>query len=435
MPLVDKLELARLQFGATLTIHFLFVALTLGLVLVVAVAQTRWYRTGDPHQERMVRFWGLIYTVNYALGVVTGIINEFQMGLNWGGLAKFTGNVFGTALALETMMAFFLEATFLGMWIFGWGRLPRRIHLALIWAVAATAYISAFWIIMANGFLQRPGGFEVRGDQAYLTDFSALVTNINPWNALTHVTSAALTLAGFAMAAIGAYHLLKGGRHTEFFRRSVRTGLGLGGAGAILLLITGSLQFNDVIDAQPVKRAVLIGDTERLAEYEAEMAGRFGEGSYAPDSLLPLKLLSDTMLYIGVVLVVLAVIGFVLLRRNAFVRRRWFLRVLLVSPLLPVVAMASGWLFREIGRQPWAVYEVLPTADAVSPGATAGGLLATLVLFGVLYIVLAAADYLVIARIARRGPDLDGWAFIQGDVHGEADGGGRSAPAAEGRRP
>jgi cytochrome d ubiquinol oxidase subunit I len=423
---VDRTDLARLQFGGTLAFHFMFVALTLGLVLLVALMQTRWYRTGDPADERMVRFWGLIYVVNYALGVVTGIVNEFQMGLNWAGLTKFVGNVFGVGLAMETMVAFFAEATFLGMWIFGWGRLSRRLHLAVIWLVVLTAYVSAFWITLANAFLQRPGGYEVRGDEAYLTDASALFANANLWIALGHVLSASLTLGGYVVVAVSAYHLLRRSAHTAFFRRSMRTGLLAGGTGALLLLVTGAIQFNDVIEFQPVKRDVLIGAPEELAAYQDEAAAALGPGDHTP----PLGLLGaavDTMMYIGVVMVVLAVAGFVLLRRDRFARQRWFLRIMAFSVVLPVIAMISGWLFREIGRQPWAVYGVLSTEDAVSPGATAAGLLVSLVVFGVLYLTLAIVDYVVIIRIARRGPDLDGWSFIESGTGVPAGAGSTSA--------
>lgn len=417
---MDEVFLARLQFAFTLSLHMMFVALTLGLVLMVALMQTRWVRTGDPQYERMTKFWGLIYVVNYVLGVVTGIINEFQMGLTWSGLTKFVGNVFGTALALETMVAFFAEATFLGMWIFGWGRISKRIHLTLIWLTAATAYASAFWIVMGNAFLQRPAGYEVRGDQAYLTDFSALITNVNLWNALAHVVSAALATGGFFVVAVSAYHLLRRAAHTDFFRRSMRLGLLVGGTGALLLLITGSIQFNDVIGVQPAKQAVLISEPEHLARYVTEMEERFGPGDYVP-SLELLKIVSDIMLYTGVVMVVLAVLGFVMMRRDAFLRRRWFLRLMMAVIVLPYVAVIAGWMFREIGRQPWAVYEVLKTEDAVSPGATVPSMLVSLIAFVVLYLSLAVIDYVIIIRIARQGPDLDGWSFVEGADARRAD--------------
>lgn len=174
---MDTLLLARLQFAMTASVHFLFVAVTLGLVTLLVGMQTTWVLTGNPRWERLTRFWGQLYVINYVLGIATGIVMEFQFGLNWSGLSRYVGNVFGAPLAIETMAAFFLESTFLGMWIFGWHRLRRGAHLALLYGVAITAYVSAFWIMVANSWLQNPVGYEVRDGVAQLTDFPALLTN------------------------------------------------------------------------------------------------------------------------------------------------------------------------------------------------------------------------------------------------------------------
>ncbi|HEX8865432.1 MAG TPA: cytochrome ubiquinol oxidase subunit I, partial [Lentzea sp.] len=180
-------DLARLQFALTTSFHFLFVLLTLGLVTLLVITQTRFAITGAPVHERMTRFWGRIYVINYALGIVTGVVMEFQFGLNWSGLATYAGDVFGAPLAMETLIAFFLESTFLGLWIFGWGKLNRWVHLALLYLTALTAYASAFWIMAANGFLQHPVGYRVDGNVLRLDDFSALLTNPTFTAALMHV--------------------------------------------------------------------------------------------------------------------------------------------------------------------------------------------------------------------------------------------------------
>src|SRR3954465_10099015 len=172
---MNALPIARLQFATTTSFHFLFVLLTLGLVTLVAVMQTRWTLGGKPELLRMTRFWGRLYVINYALGIVTGIVMEFQFGLTWPGLSAFAGDVFGAPLAIETLVAFFLESTFLGLWIFGWGRLNRWVHLALIWRTAITAYASAFWIMVANGFLQHPVGYQEHDGVLRLVDFGALL--------------------------------------------------------------------------------------------------------------------------------------------------------------------------------------------------------------------------------------------------------------------
>jgi cytochrome d ubiquinol oxidase subunit I len=195
-------DLARLQFAATTGIHWLFVILTMGLVPLVAIMHTWGAFTRDPGKravrERMTRFWGQLYVINYAVGIVTGLVMEFQFGLSWSGLSKFAGNVFGAPLALETLIAFFAESTFLGMWIFGWGRMRRGVHVTLIWLVALTAYASAYWILIANGFMQHPVGYELRDGEAYLTDFAALLTNPSALIALAHITLAALTTSSGA---------------------------------------------------------------------------------------------------------------------------------------------------------------------------------------------------------------------------------------------
>jgi cytochrome bd ubiquinol oxidase subunit I len=206
---MDTLLLARLQFATTTSFHFLFVLVTLGLVALLVYLQTAWFVTRKPAYERLTRFWGTIYLINYVLGIATGIVMEFQFGLNWSGLSRYVGNVFGAPLAIETLVAFFLESTLLGMWIFGWHRLRRGVHLALLWGVAITAYASAFWIMVANSWLQNPVGYEVRDGVAHLTDFSALLTNPTFGMAFGHVVSASILTGGMLMAAISAWHLIR----------------------------------------------------------------------------------------------------------------------------------------------------------------------------------------------------------------------------------
>ncbi|MET1075563.1 MAG: cytochrome ubiquinol oxidase subunit I, partial [Umezawaea sp.] len=222
---MDPLGLARAQFATTTSFHFLFVLLTLGLVTLVAVMQTRFTLTGTPVLRRMTRFWGRIYVVNYALGIATGIVMEFQFGLNWSGLSTYAGDVFGAPLAIETLVAFFLESTFLGLWIFGWGRLDRWAHLALIWAVTVTAYASAFWIMVANGFLQHPVGYREEGGVLRLTDIAALVENPTVTGAFVHVVGAAMTVGGVFVVGVSAYHFIRRTPEVEFFRRSLRIGV------------------------------------------------------------------------------------------------------------------------------------------------------------------------------------------------------------------
>src|SRR3954470_9573523 len=202
---MNTLDLARAQFATTTSFHFLFVLLTLGLVTLVAVMQTRSTLGGRPVLERMTRFWGRIYVVNYALGIATGIVMEFQFGLNWSGLSTYAGDVFGAPLAIETLVAFFLESTFLGLWIFGFGRLPKWLHLALIWLVTLTAYASALFIMLANSSLQNPVGSRLEGGTLRLDDFGALFSNPALAASLPHVVSAAILTGGFFVVGVSAW--------------------------------------------------------------------------------------------------------------------------------------------------------------------------------------------------------------------------------------
>jgi cytochrome d ubiquinol oxidase subunit I len=398
---MTSLELARVQFAVTTSVHFLFVVLTLGLVLLVAITQTRFVITGNPVLGRMTRFWGLLYVINYAVGIATGIVMEFQFGLNWSGLSKLTGDVFGAPLALETLIAFVLESTFLGMWIFGWARLPKGLHLALIWGVTLTAYLSAFWVLVANAFLQHPVGYTIDATgEARLTSMGALLGNTNLWFALGHVVSAAVLTGGFFMAGVSAWHILRRTPEIEFFRRSLRMGTVAAFLGSWLAIGFGYAQFAPITDNQPTKLA----SGDRLAEAQAAMVARHGPGNYAPPSWT--LGVFDGMVMVGNLLFLVAFVALVLQIRNALTRSRWLrwlLAVLVATIPIPFVTVIGGWLVREVGRQPWAVYGVLKTADAVS-NVDAGTVRASLVGFTVLLVGLALVDWWLIARHARRGP-------------------------------
>jgi cytochrome d ubiquinol oxidase subunit I len=216
---MTALALARWQFAITTIYHFFFVPLTLGLSILVAVMETLYVRRGDEQYKRMAKFWGKLFLINFALGVVTGIVMEFQFGMNWSEYSRFVGDVFGAPLAIEALLAFFLESTFLGIWIFGWDKLPKGLHAATIWLVAIGSNLSAFWILIANSFMQQPVGYAVRGGRAEMTDFGALLTNGNLWVQFPHVVFAGITTAAFFVLGVSAYHLLRK-NDVPFFRRS-----------------------------------------------------------------------------------------------------------------------------------------------------------------------------------------------------------------------
>ncbi|MEV0680997.1 cytochrome ubiquinol oxidase subunit I [Actinosynnema sp. NPDC050436] len=372
---MDALGLARLQFAVTTSFHFLFVLLTLGLVTLVAVAQTRATLSDDPVHARMTWFWGRIYVVNYALGIATGIVMEFQFGLNWSGLSHYAGDVFGAPLAIETLVAFFLESTFLGLWIFGRDRLNRWVHLALIWLVALTAYASALWIMVANAFLQHPVGHEERDGVLRLVDFSALLANPLFTSAFWHVVCAALTTGGVFVTGVSAYHLVRRTTEVDFFRRSLRLGVVVTALAAPALVGFGVAQFPVIGRFQPTK----------VADAGAGAAGL------------------GLMVQIGLLLVLVSWLTVPLLLRDRVLRLRFVLHLMVLGIPLPFVAAIGGWLFRELGRQPWLVYGLLRTEDAVSE-VSRDGMLFSFIAFTAVFVVLAVADWVLIARLVRRGP-------------------------------
>ncbi|MFF3866836.1 cytochrome ubiquinol oxidase subunit I [Micromonospora sp. NPDC001898] len=392
---MDSLLLARLQFATTTSLHFLFVAVTLGLVTLLVGLQTAWVLTGNPAYERLTRFWGQLYVINYALGIATGIVMEFQFGLNWSGLSRYVGNVFGAPLAIETMVAFFLESTFLGMWIFGWHRLRRGVHLALLWGVALTAYASAFWVMVANSWLQHPVGYELRDGVAHLTDFGALLTNPTLGMAFGHVIAAALLTGGMLMAAVSAWHLLRRTPDFALFRTSLRIGLVTAALAVSLVQGFGFAQFGPVGQAQPTKFGGGAGRDTLIAEWTA----RFGPGDYAPPVLADVGL--GFMIMIGMLLGCVWLL-LPLLWRDWIIRLRVPLWITLVALPLPFAAVLLGWIAREVGRQPWVAYGLLPTGQAVSPVGP-GVMLASLIGFTLLLGALAVANGMLFARHAARG--------------------------------
>jgi cytochrome d ubiquinol oxidase subunit I len=372
---VDALDFARLQFAVTTNLHFLFVSLTLGLAPLVAIMQTRHVVTGREIHERMTRFWGQIYLVNYGLGILTGLVMEFQFGLAWSGLAHYAGDVFGAPLALETLIAFFLESTFLGLWIFGWGRIPPKLHAALIWLVTLTAYASVFWIMAANSLLQNPVGTAEEGGRLVLTDIGAILTNPHLLSALPHILSAGLTTAAFVIIGISAYHLFRRTPEREFFTRSLRLGVVTAAFATTLGFISGHAAVGPVERTQPGKF-----DAPAVSTWFFSMLG-----------------IGDAFMLLTV-LVLLP-----LLRRDRLARWRGLHPVLMFLTPWPFVASVFGWISREVGRQPWLIYGRLRVEDAVSP-VSLNTVRTSFIVFSVVLGLLALTDYVLIARLARRGP-------------------------------
>jgi cytochrome d ubiquinol oxidase subunit I len=371
---METLELARLQFAVTGSLHFLFVVLTLGLAPVVAIMHTRWAMAGRPLHERMTRFWGQIYVINYALGIVTGLVMEFQFGLSWSGLSHYAGDVFGAPLAMETLVAFFLESTFLGLWIFGWGRLPKWLHLACIWLVTLTAYASAYFIMVANSFLQNPAGAVERDGRLELVDFGALLTNKTLVFSFPHIIGAGLFTGAMVLVGASAYQLRRRTPEVEFFTKSLRTGVTMASIGIFLTVGFGYAQFSG-----------------------------FQEGKDWGAGAVPLAV----MIEIGQLLMLVVLFAMLPMIR-VLPRWRWTHPVLMLLTPVPFLLAIMGWLAREIGRQPWMVWQKLTVADAMTPGLTSSMIISSLVGFAAVLGLLAVVDYVLIARVVRRGPqDLD----------------------------
>ncbi|MEV0381363.1 cytochrome ubiquinol oxidase subunit I [Nonomuraea sp. NPDC050643] len=410
---MDALDLARLEFGITTSLHFLFVALTLGLVPLIAFLQTVWVIKGNPLHERLTKFWGQIYLVNYGLGIISGLLLEFQFSLNWSGLTHFAGELFGAPLAMETLFAFFVESTFLGLWIFGWGRLPKALHLATFYVVAAAALASAYLIVVANGFLQNPVGFVRDGDGLRMVDVGAVFTNPAALLAVGHILPAALMVGGFFMAGVSAWHFRRGTSEVGFFRYSMRLGLTVGYIATFFTIGFGDASVLWVVRNQPTK----LPGSDEATQVQAQMVAEHGPGNYLASDWIPIIL--TVMLSVAYLYVLFALIPIVLLGQGRIEKRRFLLGIGVWTIPLPFVTTILGWVVREMGRQPWIIYDVLPTDKALSD-VSAGGILASLVIFTSLYLALVVVGYTVIARVARKGPDAVVLGRVLGDDSEEA---------------
>ncbi|QCQ20782.1 cytochrome ubiquinol oxidase subunit I [Desulfoglaeba alkanexedens] len=432
---MDVLMLSRLQFAAATFFHFLFVPLTLGLSVLIAVMETRYVRTGDEQYLKMAKFWGRIFLINFAIGVVTGITLEFQFGTNWARYSRYVGDIFGSLLAIEATAAFFLESTFVAVWALGWNRLSAKAHAVTIWLVALAGNLSAVWILMANAWMQHPVGYTIRNGRAELTDFMAVVTQPFAWHTIVHTVGAAYILSGFFVMAVSAYHLLRR-RHVAFFTRSFRMAAAFSLIFSVAVVIQGHLHGSEVAKVQPAKLAAMeslwetrsgapqflfslpdeAGERNRveigaipnllsLLAYHSPDAEVKGLKAFPPDERPPVTLTFfafRTMIALGFLFPLLAFWAW--LRRNRLLESPRLLKVLMFALPLPYLAAQAGWVVAEVGRQPWVVYGVMKTSDAVSPIA-AQQVAVSLAAFVLVYSLLGAAAFYLIGRHARRGPE------------------------------
>ena len=447
---MDALFLARLQFAVTTVYHFFFVPLTLGLSILVAIMQTTYYRSGDEAWKKHTQFWGKLFLINFAMGVVTGIVQEFQFGMNWSEYSRFVGDIFGAPLAIEALLTFFLESTFLGVWFFGWDRLPKRVHLASIWLVAIGSTLSALWILIANSFMQQPVGYVLRNGRAEMSDFLALITNPNIWVQFPHVLFSGVVTAGFFVLGISAWHLYHKS-NPDFFRRSFQLASLYASIGIVMVILIGHSQAQHMVQTQPMKMAsaealyqtespasfslVTIGDlTQRrevfairlpallsllaynqftgevkgINDLQAEYQGTYGPGDYIP----PVALIYWSfrgMVGAGFLMAFLALVALYLVMRDKVEGSRLLLRFLPWAILLPYLANTTGWLMTELGRAPWIVFGLMKIDAAVSPAAVVSvvSILITLLLFTVVYGGLIVVTIYLLQRYARVDPDKE----------------------------
>lgn len=484
---MDVLDLARWQFGITTVYHFLAVPLTIGLGLLVAVMHTAWHRTGDPSWRRQTRFWARIYLVNFALGVATGLVQEMQFGLAWSDYSRFVGDVFGALLAMEALLAFFIESTFLGLWIFGEGRIPRRLHLACIWIAVGASVLSAYFIIAANSWMQHPVGVTVVEGRPALTDIGAVLTNSTTVSAFAHALVGSLSVAGAVLVAVGVYHLRRGSADEPVWRRSTRLGAVVTIAAFAGLLFTGDMQAKLLYQQQPMKMSAAealcetrapapfsvfaygppgaecdqvtsltvpgflsflasgdftssvpgVNDLER--QYQREYGATypvtpaFGDLAGTPIDYTPTLEVTywgfRLMIAGGAAAAAMSFYALWVTRRGRLPRSRWTVLAAIGAAVAPFGANAAGWIFTEVGRQPFVVVPNpdVPvgeriwffTAQAVSPGLSVTEVVLSLVTFVAIYAVLAVVEVGLIVRLARRGTELD--QQIRGDQDASED--------------
>lgn len=455
---MDALDLARWQFAITTVYHFFFVPVTIGLSALVAVFHTAWIRKRNPEMLRLAKFYGKLFTINFALGLVTGIVQEFQFGMNWSDYSRFVGDIFGAPLAIEALLAFFLESTFLGLWIFGWGRLPERLHAACMWVVHIGTLLSAYFILAANSFMQNPVGYRYNptSGRAELTDFAAVMFNKVQLVTFPHVIAAAYMVGGAVVMGVGLWHMRRAtvGSDLPMYRSATRLGAVVTLIGGLAVAVSGDVQGKIMTEVQPMKMAAaealyqsadhdapfslftvgsLDGTQEKFSvtvpgllsflatgtfdggvkginELKSQYATTYGDSgnplvkdaTYVPN--IPLSYWSFRLM-MGVGFAAMAAAAAVLwaTRRDLVPQARWWRWLILLTPLLPILGNSFGWIFTEVGRQPWLVFGLMATSTGVSPAVVAGEVVTSMVVYTLLYGILAVVEVKLFLTYMRAG--------------------------------
>ena len=437
---MDVLTLSRLQFAMTAGFHFIFVSLTLGLSVLVAWMETCYVRTGDEIYLKMTKFWGKLFLINFAVGVVTGLTMEFQFGMNWAEYSKYVGDIFGVPLAIEATVAFFLESTFIGLWIFGWNRVSKKVHALAIWIVALASNLSALWILLANGWMQHPVGFVLRNNRAEMVDFVAVITSPYGWLKFAHTVLGGYVVGAFFVMGIAAWHLLRKNQPL-FYKKSFRMAAVFGLISSFLVIAIGDFHAAEVARTQPTKLAAMesVWETERgvplyllvlpdarnernaieligipkvtsylaYRDFNAEIKGLKAFPAKDRPPVMEVFLSFRLMVMLGTLFLILSAIAFYLSWKNRLEANPLFLRIILYTIPLPYLAAQLGWIVAEVGRQPWIVYGVLRTSEAVSRQIEPVQVLTSLIGFGLFYSFLGIMDFYLLAKYARKGPEED----------------------------
>lgn len=445
---MNALDLARWQFAITTVYHFLFVPITIGLGFLVAGLQTAWYRKNNLKYLRATKFFGKLFLINFAIGVVTGIVQEFQFGMNWSTYSRFVGDIFGAPLAMEGLLAFFLESTFLGLWIFGWDRLPKKLHLATIWMAATGTILSAYFILAANSFMQHPVGYIMNAtkNRAELENIFTVLFQKTAVVTFLHTIPSAFFAAGAFMAGISAYLILKK-KDVEMSRPTLKIGLVTVIISFLLIGVTGDVIGKVMTTQQPMKMAAAeaLYDTTDSAPFslftvgtldgsrsvfqvdvpsvlsflatgdfkatvkgvndlQAEYVKKYGPGNYTPN--IPLAYWSfRLMIGFGAIAFFFALFALWRTRKGGELpKSKWFLRSMIAMPLIPLAAISFGWIFTETARQPWAVFGLIKTEDGVSAVVSAGSILFTMIVFTLLYGFLAVIEVGLTLKVIKNGP-------------------------------
>lgn len=435
--------LSRLQFAFTIAFHYLYPPLSIGLGVVLVLLEGQYLHTGDKVWERLTRFWIRIFALIFGIGVATGIVMEFEFGTNWATYSRYVGDIFGSALAAEGIFAFALESGFLGILIFGWDRVSPRVHFFSTVMVALGSMFSAIWIVVANSWMQTPAGYRIEGEgghaRAVVTDFWAMVFNPSSVDRLTHVLLGSLLAGSFLVLSVHAWYLWKG-RFVESSKKAFRVALMVATVAAVAQLFSGHRSAKLIAEYQPAKLAAFEGHYDSLAVGDLYLFGAVDEKTQTTRGLAIPGMLSflihedfkapvpglnafpvqdrprqvnfvfqtyHIMIAIGMALIGLTLPAAFLLWRGVFFQQKWLLRIFVFAVLLPQIANQLGWYSAEVGRQPWVVYGLLRTSDALSKAVNAGQVWFSLILFTLVYTLLFALFIYLLNKKIIHGPSED----------------------------